>query len=181
MRNFKRISQDIAKINLGPKSKKSISSLPEISEIKENSENKMENKQSKRIKEIIFESATGSTTHSIPHIFKRENLFIKLFWIACFMVSTGFCAWLITIAIINYFNYETVTKTETVLEIPTTFPTISICNLNPYITNYSIEFVENILTKNKLYEQLLQVFIFLTNNPNNLLILIILNSILQLY
>jgi hypothetical protein len=124
-------------------------------------------KKRAEIKEIIYESALDSTTHAIPHIFKRPNYFVKLFWIVCFLASTAFCAWLIAMSTINFFHYETVTKTETVLEIPTNFPTISICNLNPYLTNYSIEFVKNILTQNGLYNPITQVNRFFENLKKN--------------
>lgn len=104
------------------------------------------------IKEIIVESATDSTTHAIPHMFKRENPFLKAFWLICFLGATGVCAWMISLSITDYFNYETVSKTETIVEIPSKFPTVSICNMNAFVTNYSLQFVQNLLTANGLYD-----------------------------
>jgi hypothetical protein len=109
------------------------------------------------VKEIIYESAIDSTAHSIPYIFKRDNYFIKIFWVISFFASTILCGWMIYKAIFCYVSYETVSKTQTVLEIPTTFPTISICNMNSYLTNYSIDFVESILTENGIYNPNSQV------------------------
>lgn len=121
------------------------------------SSSSLSRRRRREIEEIVFESATSSTTHAIPHIFKRENLFLKLFWIVCLLGATGVCAWMVSLSIIDYFDYETVSKTETVLEIPTTFPTVSFCNINPFVTNYSLQFVEDLFVKNgvaKPYENL---------------------------
>lgn len=110
---------------------------------------------SPQIKEIIYNSAVLSTAHAIPYIFKRKNHLIRVLWALCLLACTGVCAWMITTAITGYFAYESVTKIENVLEIPTTFPTISICNMNPFVTSYSLEFVQTILgqTQDKQQQQ----------------------------
>lgn len=94
----------------------------------------------KEIFKIVNESACDSTTHSIPHIFKRENVCLKLFWLACFLTSATVCAYTVFNAITNYFHFETVTKVDTILEMPTQFPTVSICNLNPFMKQPGFEF-----------------------------------------
>ena len=111
-----------------------------------------ERSRKSEIKEIIYESATDSTTHSIPHMFKRKSRFLKVFWLVCFFCATGVCAWMISLSITDYFSYETVSKTETIVEIPSKFPTVSICNMNAFVTNYSLQFVQNLLTANGLYD-----------------------------
>jgi hypothetical protein len=112
---------------------------------------KIKTSKKSEISEIIAESATDSTTHAIPHMFKRENPFLKAFWFICFLGATGVCAWMISLSITDYFNYETVSKTETIVEIPSKFPTVSICNMNAFMTNYSLQFIQDILTENGLY------------------------------
>lgn len=106
----------------------------------------------KQIKEVIHEAATDSTAHSIPHIFKRRNVFLKIFWTLCLLAATGVCAWMISTSIIDYLSYDTVSKTESVLDLPAPFPTVSICNMNSFVTNYSIEFVKKLLTQYQLYQ-----------------------------
>lgn len=109
------------------------------------------------IKKIIHESVIHRRTHSIQYIFKRGNYFGKIFWVISFFASTGLCGLMIYKAILNYFKYETVSKIESVLEIPTTFPTISICNMNSLSTNYSFEFMETVLAENGLFNPNSQV------------------------
>lgn len=111
----------------------------------------MSQEKKSEIKEIIYESATDSTAHSIPHMFKRENKGLKLLWFICFLAAFGVCTWMITMSISDYFQFETISKTEIILEIPSKFPTVSICNMNSFVTNYSLQFVQDILTKNGLY------------------------------
>lgn len=123
----------------------------EITKFSPFKENKGKLSKNERIRDIIYESATDSTAHSIPHIFKRENIGLKVFWIICLLGATGVCAWMISTALIDYFMYETVTKSESILEIPTHFPAVSFCNMNPFVTNDSLQFVENILIQNGLY------------------------------
>lgn len=103
-----------------------------------------------KLKRLVKEVASESTTHALPQIFKRENPFIKALWIVCFLGSTGVCAWFISTAMIDYFGYETVSKTYTVLEIPSVFPTVSICNMNPFVTNFSVPFIQQLLINNGL-------------------------------
>ena len=102
------------------------------------------------IKEIIVSAADDSTTHGIDHFFKREHPFIRLVWAVCFFASAAVCFYMITISIMNYLDYETVTKAEQVKEQTVDFPTVSICNLNPYLTNKSWEYVQSILVQNGL-------------------------------
>ena len=102
------------------------------------------------IKEIIVSAADESTTHGIDHFFKREHPFIRLVWAVCFFVSAAVCFYMITISIMSYLDYETVTKAEQVNEQTVDFPTVTICNVNPYLTNKSWEYVECVLVENKL-------------------------------
>lgn len=102
------------------------------------------------IVEIIYESALDSTGHGIPHIFTRhKNPLVRIMWFVCFLAASGCCAWINTTSISDFFDYEAVSKTETILEIPTAFPTVSLCNINPFVTNYSIQFVQMILNQTK--------------------------------
>lgn len=105
---------------------------------------------SKHIIEILIESARDSTTHGIPHFFKRANSIIRLVWAICFFSSAIVCNYMIIQSIINYFQFNTVTKVQRVDTFSTEFPTVSICNLNAYMTNESNEFVKSVLEENNL-------------------------------
>ena len=102
------------------------------------------------IKEIIVSAADESTTHGIDHIFKRSHPFIRFVWVVCFLASSAVCFYMMTISILTYLDYETVTKAEKIVEQTVDFPTVSICNLNPYLTNSSWEYVKSVLIENGL-------------------------------
>lgn len=79
---------------------------------------------------------------------------MKIFWITCVLCSATACGYMISQTFIIYLSYETVSKTETILEIPSAFPTVSICNLNPFQTAEGVEFANQILAQNYAEMQL---------------------------
>jgi hypothetical protein len=99
----------------------------------------------KECKTIINDTACESTAHGIPHIFKRKNLIIKTFWILCTLAATGVCSWLVTKSVNDYLNYDTVTLTQVIDEVPTLFPVVSICNKNPFTTDSAFTYVDQFL------------------------------------
>lgn len=103
-----------------------------------------------QVLEIIMESTTESTTHGLGHMFKRDHICIRLFWLVCFLVSAAVCGYMIAMSIISYLEYETVTKSEKVFAVSTDFPQVSICNMNAFLTNESVEFVSQLLAQNQL-------------------------------
>lgn len=130
---------------------KKIETSVKLQKIKFRQQSQSEDTQKlKKLSDIIYESTQSSDTHGIKHIFKREkHVFIKCVWLICILASGSVCAWLMARAVCNYFEYETVSKTETINQIPTLFPTVSICNMNQFSTNYSLQFVQKILLGNQ--------------------------------
>lgn len=101
-------------------------------------------------KEIVTKTADESSIHSVPQIFRRKNLVIKGFWIVSFFVFVGICSYLINSSFNKYFSYQVVTKYLIVYENPTLFPTVSICNQNPYMTSKSYEYIKNFFETNNI-------------------------------
>ena len=60
-----------------------------------------------------------------------------------FLTSSGFCAYVVYQSIANYLQYNVVTKITVTKENPILFPTVTICNLNPFVTEYSFQLVQN--------------------------------------
>jgi hypothetical protein len=86
-----------------------------------------------KIKEILKETALSSTSHGIPNIVRSTSSILKVIWMACFIASTGFCSYLVVKSIMSYLDREVVTKISVIYENPSTFPTITLCNLRPFI------------------------------------------------
>lgn len=94
-----------------------------------------------QIKEILKESALSTTNHALPNIVRNKNVYIRLMWIFCFFASTGICSYAVIQSIINYLNYEVVTKINLFYENPTQFPTVTFCNLDPIHTKDLGDFI----------------------------------------
>ena len=103
---------------------------------------------SKKIKSKILEWAGMTTSHGYPNIFRSNLREIRIMWLIFTMIATGLCAYMIVRSVLDYLNFEINTKIVIDKEIPSEFPTITICNLNPFYKNMSIPVLRKILGKN---------------------------------
>ena len=124
--------------------------LTPVENIYDELEHRDEPKKLNPIIEIILDSLTESTAHGLSPIIKRQQSLIRFVWIACLILSAGVCAYMIALAILAYFSYDTVSKTEKVFLYATDFPAVTICNMNAFMTNTSLSFVNDILVKNNI-------------------------------
>lgn len=106
--------------------------------------------RNKEIKHILVKCAENSTMHALPNILYNDSIVIKLVWIVSLAICASLAGFLVYMSITDYLSFEVVTKSFVSHESPTDFPTITICNLNPYNTNRSIEFIKSIYEKNKI-------------------------------
>ncbi|RNA22809.1 acid-sensing ion channel 1 isoform X2 [Brachionus plicatilis] len=99
----------------------------------------------------IFKEWTESMTmHGFPNIFRTKFLPIKIMWIILFLASTSACFFLIISNLINFFNFEVVTKIRVIKKDSILFPAITICNINPFVTQQGLEYVQSFLEENNL-------------------------------
>jgi hypothetical protein len=96
-------------------------------------------------------------------------------WFAFFLISSGGCGYLVYQSITNYLNFEVVTQIQKFNSIPSPFPTITICNINPIANKYSYEYVNNTLAESNFdikegrngdYKYTRYYLSFLINHPN---------------
>ena len=83
------------------------------------------------LKKTFLEWCRDSKCHGVMNIVKAQNLILKVIWLLCFLTCSGFCIYLITLALLSYFSNPITTKISVVDDTPATFPTVSICFLNP--------------------------------------------------
>jgi hypothetical protein len=101
-------------------------------------------KGSKKLKDIGRECALNSTSHSVPKIFRTDNLLIKAMWLLLTVVSVGGCSYIIFLIFADYLSYDVVTKIRVVDEAEPPFPTITICNKNAIVTEAGRELFNEI-------------------------------------
>ena len=76
---------------------------------------------------------------------ETKNWIGKIIWIAFFIVFSGATSWLVILCVLNYFEYELVSKIEVINERPTEFPTKTVFNSNPFTTSFSQDIMANII------------------------------------
>ncbi len=86
------------------------------------------------IKDCFMEWCLCSTTHGISSIARNKYKILKLFWVLCLITATVICAILLFQSLVEYYKYGVNTNIDVVKDLDAYFPTISICNLNPFNT-----------------------------------------------
>ena len=109
-----------------------------------------------RIKKAAIEVAVSSTAHGIPNIFRTDLKLLQIMWFICICFSSAACVFLCVKSILKYYEYEVVTKISQVVEYPTPFPAISICNMNGLTSEAAVNFSKEITANEKLF----------SNDPN---------------
>ncbi|CAF0868590.1 unnamed protein product [Brachionus calyciflorus] len=115
-------------------------------------------KLSTRIKNAATEVILSSTSHGLPNIFRSNELSIKIMWTFFTLISAGLCSALIYESFANYFNYEVTTKTRVKHEFKSIFPTVTICNLNYFTSDYSVNFIKSMEKFKPVYNPLESLF-----------------------
>ncbi len=71
-----------------------------------------------KVVDAFVELSKSSSFHGYPNIFRTKRKTLKLMWIFCFIVSNGFCAYLILKSILEYLEYGVNTQIRVVNQIP---------------------------------------------------------------
>ena len=96
-----------------------------------------------QIKNLVKQTLSNSFAQAIIALIDTQNKILKIFLFLCVILSSGLASYLVIELIITYLTYPVLTSTRTLFETPTLFPKITICNQNPFITQYAFEFVRN--------------------------------------
>ena len=107
------------------------------------------NIESKNLHNILINEfrERNSSSHLISNLMRSRNIFFKMLFITCFLISTTYCVYTIARITENYYKYDTVTSLKVRQEIPTNFPAVSFCNLKPFNKLSSTNYLKPILSK----------------------------------
>jgi hypothetical protein len=99
-------------------------------------EKKMEKAKKSKLsnaKAIIYNWAENTTAHGVSHVFKKNSHpLIRLIWLIFILGLFGYMCSTIIKQVISYFDYGVTTSTKYIIETPTNFPAVDICNLNAF-------------------------------------------------
>lgn len=94
------------------------------------------NQKISKLKELIRDS----TIHALPNIINTKKKLSKTIWSFFFIVSLIMCCYFTFTKVNEYFDYSVITNINTVSEIKSQFPTVTICKMyDPYVTNFIID------------------------------------------
>jgi hypothetical protein len=111
-----------------------------------------QNESFKRIKSLIKESLYNSLAQSVIKILETPIFTLKVFLTLCVISSSGLCSFMIIELIMSFFSFGVSTTSRTLYETPALFPKITICNINPFTTQYAMEFLKQI--NREIYPQI---------------------------
>ena len=92
-----------------------------------------------KVKGKLFVLCSDSSAHGISNIFRTKRRSFKFIWLVFLMIFTVICLLLIIRNIIDYSKYPITTKVNYPTINEAEFPSIAICNSNPFITGHSIQ------------------------------------------
>ena len=95
------------------------------------------------------------------------NYKVQFIWLLILLGSTGATFYFISKSIIDYFNYDVVSQTTVINEVPTQFPAVTFCDNNPFSTEEAQIYMESVADSNGLVS---------SKSPLEMLILSQLNS-----
>jgi hypothetical protein len=100
------------------------------------------------IKQKSKEILEASSINGIPNLIRTNRLAIRVMWAICLIVSFGICANLIVETLLEYLQFEVVTKIRKINQFPCPFPNVTVCGANIFATNYSLLFLDQFKSVN---------------------------------
>ena len=96
------------------------------------------------IASLIKENVGFEGAQAVVRVLDSKNIFLKLFWVFCLLVSNLVCGYLLVQTLLTYLDFQVYTTTTTVHETPAVFPKITICNSALTTTKYALNLIKEI-------------------------------------
>ena len=94
----------------------------------------------------FYELITESTSHGLPRIFARlskKQWALSIFWMITFLAALVYCVYTIIQCMVIYFQFGVTLEISQIQELPTKFPAITICNINPFMEAFAHQYLVN--------------------------------------
>lgn len=105
----------------------------------------------KILREKFKEQLSNTTGHGLGNIVATQNWCLKIMWFIAWLTGLGLTIYLIILSLRSYFNFEVITKIRVIDERPMIFPKVTVCNLDPFVTNESITFLADVINSSRFY------------------------------
>lgn len=87
-----------------------------------------------KIKQKFVAWSQSSTSHGYPNIFRTKNMIVKMMWLIFFLAGLGVGIYMVIRGIRDYLEWNVSTTIRKIKNESLIFPAISICNINPFVT-----------------------------------------------
>ena len=84
----------------------------------------------------------------LPNIVRSKHRVLEILWLSIFISASCACTLLIAFTFIDYFNFEVSTSIRYLHETQSVFPTVTLCNLNPFTTDYAVDLFAQVNIRN---------------------------------
>lgn len=87
------------------------------------------------------------TIHGLRNVLTSKSTINRLLWILFFLSAACTCSYLVFKGVSDYLEYKVNSKISFKREVPLLFPAVTVCNKNPFISNFSKKFIEESFDK----------------------------------
>lgn len=101
-------------------------------------------KKRQKLKEKVLDWSLRVDINAYNKIFDYKNKCIKIIWALIFIASTLLTIIVCILLLVEYFEYDVITKTNVVYERPSQFPAVTLCDNDQFTTSDAQLFLINI-------------------------------------
>ena len=104
----------------------------------------------------LYDLSVESTSHGIPRIIKsafRKEWIITGMWSVVFTGCFIYCIYTLVLVFNTYYSYGVTSTISKFESLPTTFPAVTICNINPFNEAYAGDYILNKSSTAKCFDQ----------------------------
>jgi hypothetical protein len=114
-----------------------------------------------KVKETFLEWSSRTDMNCYTKIFVYSKYpLVRFVWFLIFLASSCLTFWLCNKSILDYFNYPVVSQIGTAYESKSLFPTVTICDTNPFTTRQAEALYERVAQQNGIYPNDSGIFSF---------------------
>ena len=95
--------------------------------------------------DTVKEWTIKSKIHGLDRLIISHNLILKVIWFFFLVALTGVAVYLVSKTLLEYLRFEVKSRIREVYEQQVQFPTVAICNSNPFATPVAIDYIRQYL------------------------------------
>ncbi len=103
-----------------------------------------------KIKKCMLKWCEYCTWGGINNMVRTERTSVFTIWLVLYLSSITYCIYNCTNLTISFFNYDVLINMEFKTEMPTDFPAVTICNLNPIDRKKASTYINQVLNASDL-------------------------------